>query len=219
MGPQVIQSTFSYKPGAMNANADGLSRLLLVGQSDNVEESPPPEIVHLLQRLEGSRVPVSAEEIKQWSREDPVLAQVMKYVLEGWPHHLPRENADKLKTHKTRASELPVQDGCVLWGPRVLVPAKGRKAVLTQLHEGHPGCSRMKGIARTIVWWPGIDAEIEGTVRSCYACQEQAKAPPVAPLCGWEWPEKPWSRLHVDYAGPIYGGVLSGSCGCTHQMD
>ena len=79
----------------------------------------------------------------------------------------------------------------------------------------------MKGITRTIVWWPESDAEIEEIVRCCYACQHQDKAPPVrAPLSAWEWPEKPWSRLYVDYAGPFMGArILSGSCGCTHQMD
>ena len=101
-----------------------------------------------------------------------------------------------------------VQDGCALWGACVLVPEKGRQAVFTQLHDGHPGCSRMKGIARTIVWWPGIDSEIEGTVRKCLTCQQQARAPPLAPLCAWEWPEKPWSRLHVDYARPFMGAYF-----------
>ena len=24
----------------------------------------------------------------------------------------------------------------------------------------------------------------------------------MAPIQPWEWPERPWSRLHVDYAGP-----------------
>lgn len=29
--------------------------------------------------------------------------------------------------------------------------------------------------------------------------------PSTAPLHPWEWPEKPWTRLHVDYAGPFLG--------------
>ena len=65
----------------------------------------------------------------------------------------------------------------------MLVPEEGRRAVLTPLHDGHPGCSRMKGIARIIVWWPGIDSEIEGTVQKRLTCQQQARAPPLAPLC------------------------------------
>ena len=26
------------------------------------------------------------------------------------------------------------------------------------LHEGHPGASRMKALARVVVWWPSVTA-------------------------------------------------------------
>ena len=29
--------------------------------------------------------------------------------------------------------------------------------------------------------------------------------PPKAPVHAWEWPERPWTRIHVDHAGPIQG--------------
>ena len=32
--------------------------------------------------------------------------------------------------------------------------------------------------------------------------------PSVVPLRPWEWPNRPWSRLHVDYAGPFMGRML-----------
>ena len=35
-------------------------------------------------------------------------------------------------------------------------------------------------------------------MKSCEICQENGKA--VAPLHPWEWPARPWSRLHVDFA-------------------
>ena len=139
--------TFRHKLAITNGNADGLSRLPLRGQPDVLEESPPPEVVSLLHQLEALKSPVSADEIKRWTREDPVLARVLKYVLQGWPATLLGDFADAMKPYKSRANELSVQDGCVLWGARVLVPEKGRQTVLTQLHDGHPDCSRMKGIA------------------------------------------------------------------------
>ena len=30
----------------------------------------------------------------------------------------------------------------------------------------------------------------------------------AAPLHPWEWPEKPWTRIHIDYAGPFHGKML-----------
>jgi hypothetical protein len=66
----------------------------------------------------------------------------------------------------------------------------------------------MKGIARGIVWWPGIDAEIEQRVQSCQQCQLNQKSPASAPLHPWEWPAKPWTRVHIDYAGPFRGKMF-----------
>ena len=52
-------------------------------------------------------------------------------------------------------------------GNRVIVPKKGQERVLQQLHEGHPGITRMKAIAQSVVWWPGIDKTIEQAVKEC----------------------------------------------------
>ena len=77
--------------------------------------------------------------------------------------------------------------------------------MLTELHDSHPGMSRMKGLARMYVWWPGIMTDIEITVRQCPECQFNRAMPPQAPLQPWSWPTRPWSRLHLDYAGPVGG--------------
>ena len=53
----------------------------------------------------------------------------------------------------------------------VVIPRSGRKAVLAELHEGHPGVARMKSLARMYVWWPQISQAIEVVVRSCPECQ------------------------------------------------
>ena len=65
--------------------------------------------------------------------------------------------------------------------------------------------TRMKALARMFVWWPGIDKDIENSVVSCPNCQENQSTPPVAPMYPWKWPTRPWSRLHLDFAGPFLG--------------
>ena len=90
----------------------------------------------------------------------------------------------------------------------MVIPTQGREYVLRELHGGHPGMSRMKAIARTLVWWPRMDQDIEGMVRRCEECQTQQASPPHAPLHPWKWPTRPWARLHVDFAGPMWGRML-----------
>ncbi|XP_037930616.1 uncharacterized protein K02A2.6-like [Teleopsis dalmanni] len=73
------------------------------------------------------------------------------------------------------------------------------------LHEVHQGMSAMKAVARSYFWWPGLDEGIEMLARRCEKCACNKKNPPVA--AGKPWPAtlRPWSRLHIDYAGPFMG--------------
>jgi len=66
----------------------------------------------------------------------------------------------------------------------------------------------MKSLARSFVWWPGLDKALEQRVKTCDACQRSRNFPAVAPIQPWEWPERPWSRIHVDYAGPLLGHMF-----------
>ncbi len=50
-----------------------------------------------------------------------------------------------------------------------------------------------------------MDAQITDMVKTCPVCQESRPSPAPAPLHPWEWPSQPWSRLHLDFAGPFLG--------------
>ena len=53
-----------------------------------------------------------------------------------------------------------------------------------------------------------MDTDLEQKMCQCSPCQENGKSPPEAPLQSWEWPHKPWVRLHLDYAGPFFGKMF-----------
>ena len=113
-----------------------------------------------------------------------------------------------LEPYSQRKQEISTEKGCLLWGNRVIVSPQLRSAVIRELHETHPGICRMKSIARSYVWWPGMEAALEEAVKSCTKCQQNSNSPPSAPLHPWDWPDSPWSRIHIDYAGPIEGKML-----------
>lgn len=127
------------------------------------------------------------------------------YVLKGWPDH---SDTPEFVPYKQRQQELSVQDGCVLWGACVVIPEQGRSGLSEQLHQSHPGMSKMKGFARSYLWWPNVDTDFDTRVRVCTVCQEQRKSHVRAPLHPWEWPRQPWRRIHMDYAGPFLGKLF-----------
>ncbi|KAA3674732.1 uncharacterized protein DEA37_0003174 [Paragonimus westermani] len=48
-----------------------------------------------------------------------------------------------------------------------------------------------------------MDSEIERFCQRCEGCQLAAKVPPKCPLQPWPDAEKPWQRLHLDFAGAV----------------
>ena len=80
--------------------------------------------------------------------------------------------------------------------------------MLTELHEAHPGESRMKALAQSYLWWLNMDQDIVSEVKHCEQCQSHQSVPAEAPLQPWEWPGLPWSRIHIDYAGPFEGEMF-----------
>ena len=133
-----------FKSGSTNGNADGLSRLPLPTTPSSVPQ--PAEIVLSMSVLEST--PVTATRIASWTRGDPVLSLVLKFVESGWPDSVP----DDLSMYSRHRQELTVANGCLLRGSRVVVPAAGRDKLLDVLHEGHPGITRMKALARSYIW-------------------------------------------------------------------
>ena len=190
--------TIEYRPGTKIANADALSRL--PQETQHIPIPVPGDIKCLIQQL--SDCIVTAAQIAAWTVKDVVLSCVHHFILHGWPDNCPNSS---FQPFFSRKDEL---DGCILWGARVVVPAAGHHTVLQQLHDTHPGITRMKSLARSYVWWPGLDSDIQSTVQKCDVCQSNRKSPPKAPLHPWEWPSQPWSRLHIDHAGPFHGKLF-----------
>jgi transposase InsO family protein len=66
----------------------------------------------------------------------------------------------------------------------------------------------MKTLARSHAWWPGIDHDIELLAKSCVGCQAVKSATQAAPIHPWEWPSRPWERIHIDFAGPFLNSMF-----------
>ena len=186
---QAYSYDVEYRPGSEHCNADALSRLPCK-QTD----SPEAEVFFFSSIDE---LPISAAGISQVTKREPVLAQVLKYTLTGWPNYVTDE---ELKPYFTRKHELSTEQGCLLWGTRTIIPNSLIIRLLRELHEEHQGIVAMKAIARSYMWWPRLNDDIEAQAQSCQICQTVRTGPPVAPLHPWTWPTRVWQRLHIDFA-------------------
>ena len=193
--------TICYKKGKTLCNADALSRL--PRPVTTATDDTCTELVNLVQHM--SSTCVSALHIKDWTTKDPLLSKVRRFIQLGWPNNVTEVPC---KPYFSRKGELSVLDGCILWGTRVVIPPPGRQPLLKELHQAHPGVTKMKALARSYIWWPNMDTDIETLVKTCTECQESRPSPPTAPLHPWEWPASPWSRLHIDFAGPYLGHMF-----------
>ena len=190
-----------YRKGCDNSNADALSRLPLSTTQSTLEELSHVQAVQVA-LVEST--PIDSRQCRMATARDPVLAKVLNFVQHGWPEKCP---AEELRPYYLRSEKLTSENNILLWGLRVVVPKSLRIDMLKLLHDTHIGVVRMKGLARSRVWWPGIDSDIEHLCAQCLNCSQNSRDPAKSPLSVWDFPSGPWQRIHIDYAGPFYGAM------------
>nr|CAI5836808.1 unnamed protein product [Callosobruchus analis] len=96
--------------------------------------------------------------------------------------------------------------------PIVVVPKKGwrcahmyyyvhtvlRTQILELIHEDHIGIVRTKMLARSTLWWPNVNADIENMINGCQVCQ-QSQNNQERFLTFWPKTENVFSRIHIDF--------------------
>ncbi|XP_043231405.1 uncharacterized protein K02A2.6-like isoform X5 [Amphibalanus amphitrite] len=191
-------------PGKCNV-ADGLSRLPAVGAeaAPDDEEQLVAEIAERVERLSA----VSRGELRESVQTDPVLRKLKSQLDEGWPARI-ASCPDDLRPFFRCRLELSTADGLIFKGDRIVVPEELRRRLLDLAHEGHQGTVRTKQRLRELFWWPGMDANVECLVRQCAACATADKTvkvnvPPLNPV---PLPQTPWSKVGIDFIGPMEGG-------------
>ena len=205
----IILSAYNYniefRPTQEHSNADMLSRLPLKENEDECQLLESEATIFNISQID--LLPVTQSQLKIATSRDRTLSQVFRFTKYGWPEAM--SGVDKeLEPYWSRRNELTIQNGCLMWGIRVVIPPNYREKILQEIHISHSGMSRMKSLARCHVWWPLLDRQIENLCKSCRACQEVKPSPAIAPLHPWSWPTRPWQRVHIDFAGPFLGSMF-----------
>lgn len=187
------------------AYADFLSRLITQHSKDDDEtviasvqlENDILQIINTnLQRF-----PVNYNQLIGVYTKDSSMQQLMNLISTNWKSFTSDDR--ELKQFFNRRESLTISNNIVLFNDRVVIPTELRGKLLEQLHVGHPGIVRMKNLARSFIYWPNIDRDIENHIRSCSNCALSGKTPVKTLLHSWPSTSQPWERIHIDYAGPF----------------
>ena len=120
--------------------------------------------------------------------------------MQGWPSSI-KQVPQVLQPYWTFREELTVEDGLILKGTRIVIPAKKCKAILELIHEGHLGLNKCNLHAKGPVYWPGLNDKLEELVLnwklSLKFSHSKCKQEPILSL-GQEVPLYPWTKLVRD---------------------
>ncbi|XP_053968274.1 uncharacterized protein K02A2.6-like [Anastrepha ludens] len=194
------QFQIKYRKTTNHANADTLSRLPS-GPDEDFDNGEINQVVAI-------QTPIDIEVIRKSTNSDKILRRVKEYIQKGWPHKLCPNDQD-LRPYFNRKLSLITQNDLILLQSdvtRVTIPYSLRDQVLRQLHVGHWGVVKMKQLARQHCWWDGIDNDIARIAAGCENCK-LAGPSDRREYSSWPEPQAPWQRVHIDFAGPVFGSM------------
>ena len=137
------------------------------------------------------------ETLRETTFEDPVLSTVYQLVQHRGPKER-RRVPNVAKYYWDFRDELSTDDGLLLKGLSLIIPATLRESYLQRLHEGHLSASKTVLNARQHMFWPGIEADIKDYTRRCQVCIKRSR-PARELLQPHEIPDGPWQKLCMDF--------------------
>ena len=121
-------------------------------------------------------------------------------ILTGWPANI-REVPQILHPYWTFREELTIEDGLILKGTCIIIPASMQETILRQIHDSHLGLTKCKLRAKQAVYWLGLNEQLEQLILNCHLCLKYFRAKRKTNECstlGQEVPITPWMKLATD---------------------
>jgi hypothetical protein len=180
-----------YKRGKDLYIADTLSRAYLpLRDDDSLEEELEVQII----------LPMSTERLEQLRYEtqrDSTLRVLTEMIQGDWPTSK-SQVISSLQHYWDFKEELAVRDGVVFKKDKVVIPTSLRVFMMKEAHQPHLGIEASKRRARELMYWPGINNDIERMVKTCEVCNSNKKQQQKEPLQPHPVPNRPFQRIGAD---------------------
>ena len=206
--------TVSYMPGTTNAAADATSRhpsRYISTVHLNYHDISEQLMVAAISQEAEDISSVSWQDIVDHTESDPTLSELTKAIEEGFVGKY-----KLLQSYMRYRNSFYISMGAIMYNDRVVVPQSLRKVILNNLHAAHQGVSTMTMRAQSIIFWPGMTADIHEVRAKCHDCNKNAPSQAVMASEPHNPPSTPFEQMFADFfnfAGYNYlvvGDRLSG---------
>lgn len=187
----IYNTNVFYVPGKELHIADHLSRSYL-NDEPSVEFKEYEEIIHTINMSNEKELKFQIE-----TSNDAVLKNIIEVYNKGWPLEK-RKLTDNIKQYWKFRNDIFVDNGLVYLGDRIIVPTSLRQEMLKLLHESHIGMTKTKMRARQLLYWPGIDTDIENYIASCRICEKFRPENYKEPMIPHPVPSFPFEYIGCD---------------------
>ena len=126
-----------------------------------------------------------------------MLQELIQFIIAGWPSTR-GDTPENIHPFWNSRDKLSVVHGIVLKSSRIVIPITLRSQILDQLHYSHLGIDKTRNMAKSTVYWPNINCDIESMLQSCITCQETLPTKPSNQLIPHEIPTSAWYTLGAD---------------------
>ena len=86
--------------------------------------------------------PIQVSMICEQQKKDAAMQLLIQQLIQGWPNHC-KEVDPILNKYWTLRDDISIEDGCIAYLGRSIIPPNLRKSCMESLHRGHPGTSEM----------------------------------------------------------------------------
>ena len=135
--------------------------------------------------------------IEDATKKDENLQMLRRTIFNGWPANK-QDVPDPVMPYWNIRDELSTYNGIVFNGERIIIPESLRAEILEILHKSHSGIVRTKQRARDMIYWPGLNKQIEDITSKCAACLESRSKQQKERLTPHPVPSLPWNKVGTD---------------------
>lgn len=151
-----------YRPEKELVIADTLSRAHLSEEASDICSQEFE--VNIIQTLPISEAKLEA--FKKETAKDPSLQELKRTVEKGRPESKSKAQPN-ISPYWNYRDQISTYNGIMFKGEKVIVPKSMQHEMLTLIHSSHLGVEKCKHRARDVLYWPGMNAEIEDVVSKC----------------------------------------------------